>query len=136
MWYSQQSNSIYSGDRAAWQDIELVSNRPSQFHWPVIRDGAHTGEWIFDEAAQRAASIPDSVTKRQARQELLQNNKLDAVQAAIDAIQDPIEKRMMQIYWDESTEYQLNHPELQAMAQAIGLTQTQLEDMFISASQR
>lgn len=143
IYYSKRNKSLHGYEDDGSQDfligpdmIKIISDRPSLFHAPVIEDDAHTGEWILNEAEQRAALIPESVTKRQARQELFLAGVLDAVQPAIDGIPDPVQRQLIQIYWDESAEYELNHPELQAMAQAIGFTQTQLEDMFISASQR
>jgi hypothetical protein len=47
MWYSQDNNQVYFGDKANWQDIALSGERPSPYHYPVIENGRHTGEWFF-----------------------------------------------------------------------------------------
>jgi len=44
-----KTNAVYSGDRAHWQDIELTTERPTQFHYPIIEDGAFVG-WELNQA--------------------------------------------------------------------------------------
>jgi hypothetical protein len=50
MWYSQDNNQVYFGDKANWKDIALTGERPSPYHYPVIENGEHTGEWVEDES--------------------------------------------------------------------------------------
>lgn len=50
MLYSKQNRKVYYGDKAHWQDIALTSERPSQFHTPVIEDGEHTGWEVTPES--------------------------------------------------------------------------------------
>lgn len=79
--------------------------------------------------------IPDAVTKRQARQQLLIAGLLPSVQPAIDSIPDPTERALAQIYWDDSQEYERNHPMLTTLAKTLlGMTDQQLDDLFKEAS--
>ena len=78
--------------------------------------------------------IPESITKRQAKQQLLLDGKLGQVQEVIDSIPDETERMMAQLYWDDSTEFERNHPTLVELGTALGLTEAELDMMFINAS--
>ena len=135
MYLSSKTNTIYSGDKANWEDIELTTDRPSQFHWPVIEDGAHTGKWILDEAAQREASIPDVVTMRQARAALIITGNIDKIQPAIDAITGPIERALAQNEWNTSQTVERDRGLVQQIGSAL-FTKDQLDDLCILAGQQ
>lgn len=51
---SHKDNSVYSGDKADYRDIEATSERPSPYHDPVIENGEHAG-WAEDTAAATEA---------------------------------------------------------------------------------
>ena len=78
--------------------------------------------------------IPKSITKRQAKQQLLLDGKLNQVQEVIDSIAEERERIMAQLYWDDSTEFERNHPTLVELGTALGLTEAELDMMFINAS--
>ena len=78
--------------------------------------------------------VPQSVTRRQARQALLLAGLLDNVQPALDAIPDATQRRLMQIEWDDSLEFHRNRPALLALAGALGLNSSQIDQLFITAA--
>ena len=78
--------------------------------------------------------IPESITKRQAKQQLLLDGKLNQVQEVIDSIVDETERMMAQLYWEDSTEFERSHPTLVELGTALGLTEAELDMMFINAS--
>ena len=78
--------------------------------------------------------IPESITKRQAKQQLLLDGKLSQVQEVINSIYDETKRMMAQLYWDDSTEFERNHPTLTEIGAALGLTEAELDMMFINAS--
>jgi len=80
--------------------------------------------------------IPQAVTRRQAKQQLLIDGILDQVQPAIDAIADDIQRAMVQIYWDDATEFERANGELIALATSLGLDDEAVDALFIAASQR
>lgn len=86
------------------------------------------------EAAQRAR-VPQSVTRRQARQALLLAGLLDNVQPAIDSIADPVQRSMAQIEWDDSQQFERKRPMLISLAAALGLGEEALDNLFIQAAQ-
>lgn len=85
--------------------------------------------------AMLAQSVPQVVTRRQARQALLLAGRLQDVQPAIDAIADPVQRGMVQIEWDDSQEFQRTRPTLIALATAIGMTEADLDNLFTQAAQ-
>ena len=112
----------------------------------VSRDGCEkvNGAWQYKWAvealtaeqieAQRIASVPRSVTRRQARQALLLRGKLALVQPAIDAIPDATQRGLMQIEWDDSLSFDRDRPSLIAIGAAIGYDSLGLDDVFVFAA--
>ena len=107
-----------------WEIVELFSTQ-------VEKDAAIAA----DIEAKRKASVPASVTRRQAKQALLLNGLLANVQPAIDAIPDAAQRAMIQIEWDDSQVFERDRPALIAIGSALGLTSVQLDDLFIGAAQ-
>ena len=81
------------------------------------------------------ASVPASVTRRQAKQALLLNGLLANVQPAIDAVPDATQRAMIQIEWDDSQVFERDRPALIALGSALGLSSAQLDALFIQAAQ-
>lgn len=77
--------------------------------------------------------VPDAVTMRQARLALLGAGVLSTVQAAIAALPSP-QKEAAEIEWEYAQEVQRNHGLVPAMAQALGMTESQIDDLFIAAA--
>jgi hypothetical protein len=78
--------------------------------------------------------IPKIVTRRQAKQALILNGLIGGVQPAIDAITDPTQRALMQSEWDDSQEFFRDRPQLIMLARALGLTDAQLDALFVQAS--
>ena len=90
--------------------------------------------WTWDGETLTApptppAPIPQSVTMRQARLALLAAGLLDLVETAI-AGAGPAAK----IEWDYATEVQSSAGLVPAMATALGLTDAQIDALFVTAS--
>ena len=91
------------------------------------------GQWGLEEkpvAPVVEPSVPAVVTVRQAKLALLQAGLLDDVEAAIAASAD----RAVQIEWEYATEFLRDWPALLAMQPALGLTDTQIDDLFRRAA--
>lgn len=52
MFYSILQGFVHTGVKIHWQDIELISERPSSYHYPVIENETHTGEWYIADYEQ------------------------------------------------------------------------------------
>lgn len=101
----------------------LLPERPSNEHY------WNNGEWILS-----SPSVPESVSARQVRLWLVQHGiSLQQVDNAITSIQDPVTREITQIEWEYAPYIERNHPMLVPLAQALGLTQDQLDTAFIEA---
>lgn len=79
--------------------------------------------------------VPLSVSKRQLKQALvLANIPLANIDFAISQIPDTQEKTLMEIFWNDSTEFERNHPKLVEFSQALNICETQADELFILAS--
>jgi hypothetical protein len=75
------------------------------------------------------APIPQTVTMRQARLALHAAGLLSAVQTAINAGSDDVK-----ITWEYSSEVQRNNGLVPTMAASLGMTEAQIDNLFIAAA--
>lgn len=76
------------------------------------------------------APVPDSVTARQAEQALILAGLYDRVEPAIDAIANPKERALVRSEWRRSQTFERTRPALLGLAQALGMSSAQLDDLF------
>ncbi|WP_216891621.1 hypothetical protein [Pseudomonas putida] len=81
-----------------------------------------------------APVVPASVTMRQARLALLSAGLLDDVEAALDAMGDTPEGKAARIEWDYSSDVWRHKPFVQQLGAAMGLSDSQIDEMFIAAA--
>lgn len=74
--------------------------------------------------------VPTTLTIRQAKLVLLAAGLLDDVDAAVAGAD-----RATQIEWEFSTEVRRDWPTLVAMATALGMSDSQLDDLFVAGAQ-
>jgi hypothetical protein len=79
-------------------------------------------------------SKPTSVTMRQARLALLQAGYYSSVQTAINAIEDPVQKQASQIEWEYAATVDRNSSFTQGMATALGLSEQDMDNLFMLAA--
>ena len=137
MWYSQQTQSVYSGDKANWRDIGLTNERPSSYHLPVIEDGKHTGEWQLNESEQREAMLPESVSRSQGTMALYDAGLWSQVESIYEAMPEGRDKFLTYQALYVVNTWERTSPALLGMAQALEppLNDTALDDLFIAAGQ-
>ena len=123
-------------DGSVWNVVEVASLAHPE--WTLIAsDTAQIGDlWngsVFTTPSP-VVVVPQSVTRRQARQALLLAGLLDSVEPAINAIPDATQRRLSLIEWQDSLEFERNRPLLVSMGTALGLTSAQLDQLFITAA--
>ena len=102
---------------------------------PEDFDQSKTFDYMLVEGVPTLPStVPQSVTRRQAKQALAATGKLDLVQPAIDAIPNALQRTMMQIEWDDSQVFERNRPSLIALGTGLGLTSEELDNLFTLAA--
>ena len=90
--------------------------------------------WTADEiAAYRKSLVPEIVTMRQARLALLAAGLLDDVEAALSGM-DGAQGQAAKIEWEYSQEVWRSKPFVQMLGAAIGLSELQIDDLFITAA--
>lgn len=88
----------------------------------------------YSEPPPPPVVVPGSISARQARLALLRINKLDAVEPAIESMPSP-DKEQAQIEWEYATEIERNHPFVKKLAAGLGLTDDQIDQLFIMGSE-
>lgn len=88
---------------------------------------------VAEEASAPAVLVPQQVTMRQARLALLAAGLLSQVDAAIDALPSP-NKDAARIEWDYSATVERTWPLVAMLGAALGLDDTALDDLFITAA--
>lgn len=91
---------------------------------------------LVNNPAGRAAlgwvevGAPATISRMQARLALNAAGLLDAIEAAIAAA-----PRTVQIYWEDVSELHRDHPLIEQIAGVAGLSEEQVDDLFIAAKQ-
>lgn len=78
--------------------------------------------------------VPQTITVRQAREQLIKLGLITQVQTSIDSIVDPMQKAIVQNYWEYSIDFKRDNELLIGLASSLGLTSEDLDTMFIEAS--
>jgi hypothetical protein len=132
----------YNTDNYEIKDLsdELVSgwienNNPKKDKWVVLPERPsndhywNNGQWVLS-----SPSVPESVSARQIRLWLINNGiQLIQVENAINSIEDPITRETVKVEWEYAPYVERNHPMLVPLAQALGLTEEQIDQAFVSA---
>ena len=91
-----------------------------------------SGVWLVEVNAPPSPVVPGAVTMRQARLALLSAGLLSQVDIEIGALLSP-QKEAAQIEWEYSQEVQRHNGFVSLLAPALGLTEAQLDQLFITA---
>lgn len=131
----QEVRDLDPGLIAAWQ----AAGNPKAADWTAIPDpppGAarYDGtQWVVpseaDILAQRRAQMV--VSRFQARAALLNAGLLDEVETIIG---NPATSQLAKLAWDQCVEFKRTSPTLTALAQALGMTDAQLDALFEAAA--
>lgn len=112
-----------------------ATDNPKLAHFPPVpQKPSDDAIWSNGRWTMPIITIPESVSARQVRIWLIQHGiSLAAVEAAIQTIQDITLKEITKVEWEYAPYIERNHPMLVPLAEALGLTQAQLDQAFIEA---
>ncbi len=79
--------------------------------------------------------VPQQVTRAQGKVVLIQMGLWPQVQAYVAAIEDPMQRAVAEVAVYETLHWQRSSPFLNQAATALGITQEQMDELFIQASQ-
>jgi hypothetical protein len=136
---------------------ELVARYDSELHSEIPEDAAEISDELFWQTINETDGVwkidpdtgaiskhpfppappyvPQQVTRRQGRLALLEVGKLDDVEAAIEAITDPVQRRAAQIEYEADT-WERDNEFLKSMWAALGGTEQGLDDLFALAASK
>lgn len=103
-------------------------------NWCAYRvNAARNGVELAPPAPPAPPTVPQSVTMRQARLALFGAGLLASVESAINALPSPV-KEAARIEWDYSSDVERHRALVQNLGAALGLSDTQLDTLFITAA--
>lgn len=128
-----------SGNFGPFATIEVLSDRyrcdNTDLPFTVVGQGeiveADTITW--PEPPAPPVPVPQSVTMRQARLALHAADLLSSVDTAIASMQEPAKTAAL-IEWEYASAVERNAGLVPAMASALGMTDAQIDDLFITAA--
>jgi hypothetical protein len=102
-----------------------------------VRDDAGNLVGLNQQAVEpESPAVPASVSARQIRLWLVRHGvSLAAVESAIDAIPDALQRDSVRVEWEYAPYVERSHPMLVPLAAALGLSEQQVDQAFVEASQ-
>jgi len=110
---------------------EVRVSNSNRLGW-VEHDTAKVGDLYVDGVLTVVTPVPQSVTMRQARQALILAGKDEAVDAALAAIPGTAGK-LARAEWEKSQAVERDRPLVVQMGAALGLSEADLDQLFILA---
>lgn len=114
----------------------IANNNPKLDNWILLpNQPTNDHVWINGSWVLIPQEVPQIVSARQVRIWLIQNGiLLSQVDTAIDSIQDPTVRDITRVEWEYAPYIERNHPMLIPLGAALGLTNEQIDQAFIEAS--
>ena len=134
-------------DNYGWYTIEVLVDRvagiePANTSITDV-DGELRANWTGNEWVNipykkfeyvETIQVPQTITVRQAREQLIRIGLLSNVQSEIDKITDITQREIVQNYWEYSLDFERNNEILIGLASSLGLSDKGIDNMFIEAS--
>ena len=106
---------------------------------PEFAEQHHPGKWRMAEVQDVAVTpinpVPQSISMRQARLALLQIGKLQQINSAITSLPSP-QKEEAEIEWQYANDVQRYNGVVSLLAPVLGLSETDIDDLFILAASK
>lgn len=139
MYYQIDENGYYLGVKAeSNENMEYSTTIPALGEFLRFKLSGETWvEGATDEELAEAnkLNVPFSVTKRQLKQSLvLAGINLVNIDYAISKIPNDLERELMSIFWNDSNDFERNHPKLIEFAKQLQISDQQADELFILAS--
>jgi hypothetical protein len=117
---------------AAWS----AEGNPKADEWTVAPPRtSQDAAWVSGQWVTPTPTVPESVTARQIRLWLVTHGvSLTAVEAAIDSIQEPMQRESVRVEWEYAPYVERSHPWLVPLASVLGLTASQVDAAFAEAA--
>lgn len=98
-------------------------------------DTFYEGATQEEIAEHQKKYVPQSVSERQLKQALIMSDvTLESIDSVIAQIPDAKEKALVKSFWNDSNEFERNHPKLIEFAQILNISKEQADGIFVLAS--
>lgn len=120
--YAVEGTPVYNADKSRWeQSWQIVAKSPEQIE------------------EERKAAVPRVVSMRQGRLAMLstpfgEGTLLDVIESMLASIPDPVQQRAAKIDWEYAQEIQRDFTLVQQLTAQLGLTERQIDDLFVLAA--
>lgn len=131
LWQRQTLAGDNVGDPGPLPDdlVGLADESVADLSWVDAALGYADAKFVPVDVAD-PVEVPQSISRMQAKQALLAAGTLTAVEAAMASAPAAV-----QIYWADASHFHRDHPVLEQMAGALGMTSDDLDALFIAAAQ-
>lgn len=128
--YAQEIDAVLF---AAW----LAADNPKAAAWsPIPQRPGENYQWDGAAWVTPTPAAPTTVSARQIRLWLVRHGiSLTQVDAAIESIPDQLTRDSVRVEWEYAPYVERSHPMLVPLAQTLGLTEAQVDQAFLEASQ-
>lgn len=128
----------YTGNSRMTTPLEGTPYRWTNIELPEIPEGKFAmlngDSWVIvDSYPVIPAPVPEFVTQRQARLALFNAGKLDLVEAAIDSLPEP-DRSIARVEWTYAATINRRSPLVAKLIVAINLSESETDDLFITAA--
>ena len=119
----------------------VMIKRVGSFEWAygkftqVDEDMLDLTELEADEITSLIGDIPiPNISLRQCKELLIETDRYQDVLDILAGIEDPKQKLLITNYWENSQEFKRGHKFLGLITSALGMTEDEVDEFFITAS--
>ena len=123
--------SVYEANNPTYQCVEYDEFNEDDTKVARIGELYVDGKFVSEA---HPTIVPQSITMRQCRLQLISMGLDDDVEMAIEAITDPTQKKIVRIEWEYATTVDRHNGWIETLGDTFGLTSEQLDQMFVEAS--
>ena len=134
-------NSSYQHDSIYIKPDWTLVNNPLPENSNFLKFKLENNIWVEGATKEeieenRKLSIPDPISKMRLRMQLVKMNiPLVSIDNAIDGIEDPLQRELTSIMWNDAVTFDRYDSSLNNIGSALGLTQEQIDYIFIEGNE-
>ena len=130
---TKNDNNVINGDLVSKWILVDITDEQAIF----LKEGYQfvDGVWIAPPPVVPVIEIPQTISKMKLRMQLILSGiPLSSIYAAIEQIPDSVQKEIVLTKWEHAVTFDRTDETLNGMAQMLGMTQEQLDIIFIEGN--